>query len=133
MMRTYNLVRVLNAMGPYLPITGFEPSTWLKNRENIALIDGESVAFFEKELEGVYTGHYFFSVRGREALNLATAMLKEAFTKYDIGIIRGMTPLDKLGARWMSRKLGFKGYGVVHTAVGPCELFILSKKEYMDG
>ena len=113
---------------------GFYPELWLGVDANIALTDGRNVALFEYELPGVYSGHYFFLDRGREALDVAKGMLKIIFSPtYPVQIIKGYTPLENKGALWMSRKLGFVGHGEIFTTAGPCELFILSKKEYMDG
>jgi len=111
-------------------LIGFEPREWITIKDNIALIDAENnYAMFEKGDDGYYTGHYFFNARGRKALRIAKAMLYFLFSHTDIKVVRGLTPLQKLGARWMSRQLGFKSYGVVHTQSGPCELFILVKEQ----
>lgn len=83
---------------------------------------------FEKSSDGIYTGHYFFVVRGKAALKLAKGMLNFFFENTNEKVLRGLTPLTNLAARWMSRQLGFKGHGVVHTASGPCELFIITKE-----
>jgi hypothetical protein len=58
-------------------------------------------------------------------------MLKEIFTgPYDVEVIEGLSPLGKLGARWLNRKLGFKSHGVVDTVSGPCEIVIMTKNEW---
>lgn len=104
---------------------------WLTNYDNIALTDGAgNFCLFEFELPGVYSGHYFFNVRGKEAVKLAKEMLNKVFNCPEVEIIRGLTPVEKLGARWLSRKLGFTSYGAVETKSGYCELFIQTKEEY---
>lgn len=108
---------------------GFHPVEWLSRPENIAITDGcGNWSLFELSSDGIYTGHYFFVVRGKVAKKLALEMLDFFFDNTGVKVLRGLTPLQKLGARWMSRQLGFKGYGVVQTANGPCELFILTKE-----
>lgn len=132
-MRTFDLELVKSATDPYKDeLHGFDPKNWLSNARNVALTnDNGDIALFERELPGIVTGHYFFHSRGREALNAAVEMLKEAFTgDFDIELIRGLTPTDNLGALWMNKKLGFKSYGKVETLAGPCELVILTKKEW---
>lgn len=119
-------------MEPYLPIEGFYPEDWLSTETNVALTDGlGNFSLYERELPGVVSGHYFFVSRGRDALKAAKDMLAEAFTgPYNIQVIRGFTPLTHLGARWINKQLGFKGYGVVNIITGPHELVILTKKEW---
>lgn len=131
-MRTTDLDDLLETMEPYLPIEGFYPKEWLSLPLNIALTDDKgNFALFERYSEFVVTGHYFFKVRGKKAADTAKALLAEAFTgDYNIQTIRGLTPLDKLGARWLSKHIGFKSYGEVDTKAGPCELFILNKSEW---
>lgn len=109
---------------------GFEPDEWLRTTENICLSDGKgNVSLFEKGSDGIYTGHYFFVIRGKAARTLASEMLDVFFAETDARILRGLTPLTKLGARWMSRQLGFEGHGVVQTGNGPCELFIKTRND----
>lgn len=131
--RTCNPEEVLEATRQYSDeIDCFFPEEWLNSEENVALSDENgNVALFEREMPGVVTGHYFFYCRGREAVALSHEMLKEIFTgPYDVNVIRGLTPVENRGAIWMSRHVGFKPYGTVETHVGPCVLFILTKKEW---
>lgn len=118
------------AVAPYRhEMINFEPNEWLKNPDNLAITDGEgNFALFEKTLgDGVYTGHYVFQSRGKEAKEIALQMLDYLFENTDIRVVRGLTPLTKLAARWMSRQIGFKSQGVIHTDFGPCELFVIVK------
>lgn len=132
-MRTYDVNIVTDATDQFAEnIYGFIPEEWLANDDNVALTNEHGdVSLFEREMPGVVTGHYFFHSRGRDAITAAEQMLREAFTgDYDIKLIRGLTPLKTLGARWLSRQLGFSSYGVVETTVGCCELVILTKQEW---
>lgn len=135
-MRHYNPPELAQAMEPYYnELVGFNPIEWLKDERNIALTDGlGSFSLFEYNLPGVYTGHWFFQVRGKEAIRLAEQMLSEIFSDaYDVKVIRGLTPLQNLGARWLAKRMGFTGNGVTQTENGPCELFILTKDQYRSG
>lgn len=125
--RTYNISDI-----PYLreEFPGVDTEEWVSNKDNIALTDGSgNYSMFEKGSDGVYTGHYFFESRGRQALRVAREMLDFAFNECGLNIIRGITPLTHLGARWLSRQLGFKSYGIIQPGNGPCELFILVKEQ----
>lgn len=133
--RTYSADVVNRATAQYSDeIVGFDVDNWLNVQGNIALCtENGDVALFEEESSGVVTGHYFFFVRGRDAINLSRVVLNEIFTgPYGIKVIRGLTPLDNKGALWMSRHVGFKSYGTIKTPVGPCMLFILTKDEYLE-
>lgn len=120
-------VTLCSLMQPYLPLEGFDPETWLEFEKNLALIDDkENLVLLEYNLPGVYTGHWFFKSRGKEAVQAAEAFLDKLFSdKYNVKIIRGLTPLQKLGARWLAKRVGFKPSGVTQTKTGPCELFII--------
>lgn len=132
-MRTFDPEIVRQATAQYAEnIEGFNPEEWLETEENVALTnDKGDVALFQRELPGVVCGHYFFHSRGKEAVKVAKKFLEEAFTgPYNIHLIRGLTPLQHLGARWMNRQLKFKSYGVVQAVYGPCELVILTRQEW---
>ena len=132
-MRTKDLAPFQEVVAPYAhELEGFDPQTWIEDDRNIAVSDGEgNYNLFEYEMEGVYTGHTFYTKRGRAALDLGKEVLDYVFSLPEVRVIRGLTPLHKTGARWFSRKLGFQSYGVVRTVAGPCELFILDKPTFL--
>lgn len=107
---------------------------WLSNTNNVALTnDNGDVAMFERQYRQPNTvcGHYFFHSRGKQARQAAQELLAEAFTgPYGIEIIVGLTPTTHKGALWMNKQLGFKSHGQIDTSAGPCELVILTKKEW---
>jgi hypothetical protein len=113
-------------------LSGFDPNEWIKDQRNVALTNAVGdISLFQRLLPSVVIGHYFYISRGRAALDVATEMLKEIFTgPYDVEVIEGLSPLGKLGARWLNRKLGFKSHGVVDTVSGPCEIVIMTKNEW---
>lgn len=130
--RTKDLEAVVKAVSEYREnILGFYPEEWLANDNNLAFTDEfGNISLFEWNYPGVYTGHYFFFVRGKKAVDLSREILRIVFDEYKVKAIRGITPLKHLGARWMTKKLGFKSYGIVHTPNGPEELFVLTKEEW---
>lgn len=126
--RTICLAVVLRAIEGNYDET-FDAKEWLADEKNIAIQSGDDINLFEYIDNGVYEGHFFYVSRGRDALNTATEVLDYFLDNYDVQVIRGLTPLHKKGARWLARKIGFKSYGEVETAHGPCELFILKAKQ----
>lgn len=134
LIRTYDPDLVSKAVSLYAKeIEGFDPQEWLKDEKNIALTDMfGNVSLFEWFSPGVYTGHYFFEDRGKKAVEIAKAMLSRVMMFEDVKVIRGLTPLTQLGARWLSKHIGFKSYGATDTYIGPCEVFILTKEEYLN-
>ena len=130
-MRTFEENDVVPAVAQYAHrITGFYPKEWLEDNKNVALInDRGDVALFEYYSKGVYTGHYFFWSRGKEAVSSAEDFLSEFFTEYDVEVLQGWTPLVNRGARWMNKRLGFKSYGVL-LFEDPCEHVMMTKQEW---
>jgi hypothetical protein len=113
------------------PSGGEWPDDWLDNPDNIALInDKGDVGLFETCSLMVYSGHYFFLSRGKEAVLTAKEMMALIFDKYRAEAIRGLVAEDHLASRWMARHLGFKSYGMVDTATKPHELFVMTRSEF---
>ena len=131
-MRTYDALLAHKAVQA---ITGEDPEVdmieWVSDQKNIVLInDYGDLSLFESDRTGrTVTGHYYFKSRGKRAVQSAKEFIAEVF---DLGVwnIVGLTPLTNLGARWMSRHVGFKSHGVVHTRKEPCELFIMHHTEF---
>jgi len=112
---------------------GYDPEAWIANTDNVVLTDGEgSYALFERTgLPHVAVGHYLLKARGRDAIRVSREMLDEIFSgEYGFEIIQGFTPLTNLGARWMSKKLGFTSHGVVYEDGKPYEYVMLTKQEW---
>jgi hypothetical protein len=129
--RTFDKDSLVVGISEYLP--WFDPETWISNPDNVCLINAsKDICLFTYEKQGVYSGHYFFKSRGRNAINTAKCMLKEIFLGgYTVEVLLGLTPTDKLGAKWLSRQLGFTSYGELEINSSIYELFILTKKEYL--
>lgn len=131
-MRTFNAKLVAEAVAFFLKEEreDFDAIEWVSNHANIALSKGGDLAVFEHETPGVVTGHYYFVSRGRSAINVGRDFLGEVFDE-GVQVIRGLTPLTNLGARWMSRHLGFTSHGIVMVLNDPHELFIMHRTEYV--
>lgn len=112
-----------------------EHDAWVNDPSNIVLMDDiGNMALFEIGFKDIYTGHYYFKSRGREAINAAKGFLDEIFnTCYNIDVILGLTPEDNKAARWFSRQVGFKSHGLVEGPKRHYEMFIITKKEFNNG
>lgn len=108
----------------------FDFQGWLDNDKNYMLVCGNDVGLATFEYPGLYNVHWFFTSRGRDAIRMARSMLSEMFTKYGAEAVRGLTPANLKAARWASRQVGLKSYGVVHYPDGDYELFIMTKEEF---
>lgn len=131
--RHYDVEGLMETMEPYRDeLVGFLPEEWLANKDNVCLTDGNgNFTLFQRFSPEVVMGHYFLKVRGREAINLCYEFLEEIFTgPYNVSIIQGITPHNKLGALWMNSKLGFVSSGTVETELGPHELVVLTKLQW---
>ncbi len=132
-MRSWDAYKTAEAIEFYLKSHELvDPIEWLADPENICLTnDLGDFAFFERGVRHIYTGHYFFKSRGRQAITVARAFIDELFnTCYNIHVLMGLSPLDNKGARWLSRQVGFKSYGVEEIASKHYEVFIITKKEF---
>ena len=131
-MRTTDPKIVQEAIDMVHPEAGITGEEWLKTPTNIALINDQGdVALFEIGLRNIYSGHYAFKSRGKQAIEAAREFLDEIFnTCYNIDVIMGLTPITNLPARWLTRRVGFKSYGVVEGPKRHYEMFIMTKREF---
>ena len=121
-MRIFDPSYVLD-LKPFLPIEGFYPVSFILDEDNVVLRDGLDYAVFEYTTFGVYTGHYFFSSRGREAIDVGEKFLAE-IKELGAKLIIGYTPVDNKPAKFMNRKLGFSYVSTIDTSEGPHEMYI---------
>lgn len=105
---------------------------WIKDPRNLALEEDGNFGVFEYNWDHVYTGHYFFKVRGKEAKELSIRMLRIAFEEYEMQTVRGLTPIEHRGAVMMTRWLGFEDHGTIDTEAGPCWIFTLTRRQFED-
>lgn len=107
---------------------------WWANPRNLMFVEGENVGLATYEYPGVYTVHWYFKARGREAINLAKEMVANLFENYGAESIRGVVRTNLKASRWAARQVGMKSYGIVTYADGEeNELFCATKKEFLEG
>lgn len=105
---------------------------WLKNINNVMLVEGDNVALACHEYPGVYTGHWFFkSAHGRDALRLAEDMLLKMIKDHNAKAFTGVTPTRIKAARTFNRLLGFTSFGEIETERGPHEMFCITADEVL--
>ena len=129
-MRTYDLQLIEPAVKSFLG-DGHDVDLvkWVQEPDNIVLVnDSGDVALFEKR--GTWQGHYYFKSRGRQAVTAGLNFLDEIFNPcYNISVLTGLTPLTNLGARWLSRKIGFKSQGILSIDNQSFEFFMITNKD----
>lgn len=137
-MRTWDAVKLAEAVTYLLKSDKVDPIDWLSNPDNIVLENEHGdLALFEYAFPGkkqIYSGHYFFKSRGRQAIKAGKDFLDELFNScYNISILMGIVPVDHLAAKWITRQIGFTSYGIEEIREKEYELFILTKKEFNHG
>jgi hypothetical protein len=111
----------------------FNYEGWVANKNHIMLVEDNNVGLLTHEYPGLYTAHWFFHVRGRDAIKLAQRMLYEGFKTYGVKAIRGLTRADLKAARWAVRQVGCKSYGMLTMENGEdYELFCTTAEEFYD-
>lgn len=136
--RIWDAVKINEAIKCFLKTEDIvDPIDWLANPTNIVLENelGDmclfEYAFTDKT---VYSGHYFFKSRGRQAIVSSRNFLDELFNSgYNVNVLLGMVPLTNKAARWITRQIGFKSYGYEEVRGTEYELFIMTKKEFNNG
>ena len=109
----------------------FDYEGWIANHYNIMYTLGEDVGLLTFDFPGVYTGHWFFKSRGRQALDVATAMLEDAFELRGAKAVRGITPIHLKGALWLAKRIGFSTVGTETWPDGEeCEVMVLTKDAF---
>lgn len=134
--RSYDHERLSEVMEPFsTDWKGFDPRELISVEENILLSDGkDNFSLFEKEEDGSYYGHYLFgTARGPHALAVSKEMLEYLYKNYpDVDVIEGLTPLDKRGALWLNKHLGFIPKDIVETEVGLCLQVYINRERFYE-
>ena len=102
-----------------------DASLLLNDARNVCLMGDGGAAMFAWRGPGIFEGHSFFRVRGREAIMLGKSLLGSMFKDYGARMVWGLTPANLRHVRWFNRRLGFRSHGVMATPEGPCELFVM--------
>lgn len=106
-------------------VQNFDAKEWLTEGANILLRSQNNLALFEKIGNGLYEGHMFFKVRGREAITLALRMLKEL---EEARTVVAIIPSWNRKSQWIVRQIGFNYNGPIEKVNGPHEMFIYSRR-----
>lgn len=110
----------------------FDFESWVNNPKNIMWEEGSSIGLATYEYPGVYSLHWFYTVRGKEAMALAREMVNDLFTNHPARAVRGLTPVKNRAARLAARWLGMKSYGILTFPEGDHELFCMTKEEFYE-
>jgi hypothetical protein len=128
--RSYDLHLLKQAGGMLERNDGFDWAHWLDDENNIMLIENDDVGLATFEYFGLYTVHWFYESRGRDAIGVAKRMIKWMFDNTGCQVIRGLTPIDIKPARWLAKHVGLKSYGTVSFADETCELMMTTKDTF---
>jgi hypothetical protein len=134
-MRSYDHTKLERALSlnPGFAPEDFSSKEWVANRNNCLFVQGWNVGLATYEYEGLYNVHWFFDdAKGREALSLARAMLKELFETTTARAVRGMTRTHMRGVRWLAKHVGMKSLGIIEMADGPNELMLMSRDDFFN-
>jgi hypothetical protein len=123
---------ILRSIGPEFLKEEFLP-VWLGNPHNVILVEDDNIGLCTFEYPGLYTLHWFFKARGRDAIKLGRRMVREVFEKYAAEAVRGFTPVENGAARWATRQVGLESLGIVQDYDGrEHELFFTTKQDFME-
>jgi hypothetical protein len=104
---------------------------WIEMPRNRMFVEGDSVGLATYEYPGLYSVHWYFKVRGKDAINLGKRMIAHLFNHSDAKAIRGLIKTRLKAARWAARQVHFTSVGVVTYPDGDeNELFCMTKDEF---
>lgn len=106
---------------------GLDFSEVLSEPLHICLIEGENGAIFAWRGPGTYEAHVFFSVRGRDALELGWRMLAHMREHHGAQKFWTLVPVESRHVKMFARLLGWESKGEVISKHGAHELFVLEK------
>jgi hypothetical protein len=134
-MRTYDALKVAIAIKHFLKTEEkVDPIEWLSNPSNIVLENEQGdLALFEwsSPISKVYSGHYYFKSRGRDAIKAAKGFLDELFNScYNIHVLIGLVPVERKEVKWLTRRVGFTSHGLEEIHGQQYELFIITRDEF---
>lgn len=132
--RSFDLPLLLrNIQGTVFEDKAEDFKKWFNMPNNLMFTKGDNVGLATYEYPGVYTLHWFFQARGREAIDLGKAMVANLFENYGMETARGLIRKDLAASRWAVRKVGLKSHGFLTDANGrEIELFAITKQEFLD-
>lgn len=110
----------------------FDEDKWFSNLNNFGYIEGQNVGFGEFKSPGCYWVHLCCDeAKGREAVELTKKMVGMLYEDTQFNSLVALIHVDNKKAKWLIRQVGFKSLGVTDTPNGLCEMFCLTKKDYL--
>ena len=130
--RSFDLELLLEATDlPYIHTTREDFKRWFENPKNLMFAEGRNVGLATYEYPGMYSLHWYYEVRGREAIELGKKMVRNLFDNYGAETLRGFIRMDLKASRWAVRQVGFNSYGILTFPDGEDnELFMVTKDEF---
>ena len=111
---------------------GPDNHTWVNIERNLMYRLGDDVGLATYDYPGVYTVHWFFKSKGKEALRVARIMLDYLFMKHEPEVLRALVLMENKPSRYMAKYMGFEHLSVEEFSDGPTEVMILTKKVFRD-
>jgi hypothetical protein len=111
----------------------FPFEAWLEDRRNVMYdVDG-NVGLGTFEYPGMYSAHWFFHAKGKEALDIAFKMYDDLFNNIGAKAVRGVTPIDLRGARYLAKRIGFTtvSFEDFKDGNGLHEVMVLTKEDFI--
>jgi len=108
--------------------------TWYELPDCLMLISDEDVGLATYDYPGVYSVHWYYNSRGRDAIELGKKMCTKLFTDHGAQTLRGIIKKHMKASRWATRQVGFKSQGFVLDKNGEeCEVLCATKDEFLKG
>jgi len=107
-------------------LAGGDFTEFLEEPLHHCLIDGDSGAFFAFRGPGIYEAHVFFTVRGKDAIDLGHALM-DRMRERGARQFWSMIPPESRHVKVFLRRLGWHSHGTVISKIGPQELFSTEK------
>lgn len=104
---------------------------WLETPGNVAYMIGDNLGLATLDYPGLFAVHWFFTSKGREAVEVCLAMLEPVFGEHGAKAIRGVVPIDNKPSRRLAKYVGCETFATETYPDGETyELMILSKERY---
>ena len=98
--------------------------SFIEDRNNVFLIEGEGGAIFVWRGPGIYEVHLFLEQRGREAISLVRRMLEWMRSQMGANLFWAAVPVESRHVIMFTRLMGWKSRGFGNFPQGRCELFV---------
>lgn len=130
--RSFDLDLLLKITGEYNIAPPEDFIKWFNMPMNLMFVEGDNIGLATYEYSGVYNVHWYYTARGREAIELAKRMIANLFENYGAEIIRGMIETKLKASRWACRQVGLTSHGIIYDPkYGECEMFTATKDEFL--